>query len=248
MVEYASNPELDIHRDMASECFKMPVDQVTKKPRFYAKNGFVFPVLYGSYYCNVARELWSAIESAKLTTADGVDIFKHLRRVGISSLGSCDSRDKPVKGTFEHHICKVEKDFNEKFPTWSKRKEEWLKLYQKRGWFRTMTGFVCSGMFSRNELYNYPVQGPAFHCLLWSLTQLVKLIKKRNMATLVVGQIHDSILADVPEDELDEWLQLVKQVMTVDVRKYWPWIVTPLGVEAEVTRTNWFEKKAVDMP
>ncbi|MCK9570193.1 DNA polymerase [Candidatus Pacearchaeota archaeon] len=247
MIRYASDSTLDIHRDMAAECYKMPVEQVTKKPRFYAKNGFVFPELYGSYYCNVARELWNAIESAELTTADGVDLFKHLRRAGISELGACDSHDKPVKGTFEHHICQVEKRFNEKFPTWSRKKDEWLKLYQKRGWFRTMTGFVCAGVFSRNELYNYPVQGPAFHCLLWSLIQLVKQIKKRKMQTLVVGQIHDSILADVPEEELDDYLQMVKQIMTVDVRDHWAWIVAPLGVEAEVTRTNWFEKKAVEI-
>ena len=110
-----------------------------------------------------------------------------------------------------------------------------------------MTGFVCSGVFSRNQLYNLPVQGPAFHCLLWSLTQIVNRMKRDKMRSVVVGQIHDSIVADVHRDELDDYLQLVKQTMTVDVRKHWSWIVTPLIVEAEVAETNWYEKKAVEI-
>jgi DNA polymerase-1 len=34
MVAYASDPKLDIHRDMAMECYKLTQDQVTKQSRF----------------------------------------------------------------------------------------------------------------------------------------------------------------------------------------------------------------------
>ena len=65
------------------------------------------------------------------------------------------------------------------------------------------------------------------------------------MRTLIVGQIHDSIVSDVYHKELKNYLEIAKQVMTIEVRKHWKWINVPLSVEAEVTpiNGNWYEKK-----
>jgi len=129
------------------------------------------------------------------------------------------------------------------FPDWAERRTEWWNKYRKRGWFRLMTGFVMAGVFTRNELMNFPIQGPAFHCLLWSLIRLVKWMKKEKMRSCIIGQIHDSIVADIHRDELDDYLVKAKQVMTRDVREAWPWIITPLEVDCEIAKTNWFEKR-----
>ena len=110
-----------------------------------------------------------------------------------------------------------------------------------------MTGFVCQGVMSRNDTYNWPIQGPAFHLLLWSLIRMVKWTVKQKMRSLVVGTIHDSIEADVHKGELDEFVAKIVKVMTVDVRRHWPWVVVPLGVEVEVSETNWFEKQRVGL-
>jgi len=246
MIAYASDSTLDVHRDMAAECYCLPVDRVPKKCRFFAKNQFVFPQLYGSFYANCARSLWGMISSAELTTDDGVGLFEHLADRGIDRLGSCDGSRRPEKGTFEKHIMEVETRFRDKFPQWAKRKEQWWKKYRKCGWFDMMTGFRCQGVYSRNQLYNIPIQGPAFHLLLWSLIQVVRTLKRDKMRSRVVGQIHDSIVADVHRDELNEYLSLVKRVMTVDVREHWPWVVVPLEIEVEKSETNWFEKVAVE--
>lgn len=248
MVEYASDPDKDIHRDMAAECYCInpAVDGgVPSDVRFFAKNQFVFPTLYGSYYCNTARNLWNVIESGQLTTADGDSLYDHLAIYGIRELGSCDGKCEPEDGEFEFHIKGVEQRFHDRFPQWAKRKEQWQRRYNERGWFRTLTGFICSGIMSRNDLFNYPVQGPAFHLLLWSLIELNKWLKENGMKSMIVGQIHDSIVLDCTEDELDDVLAEAKRIMTKDVRKHWPWVVTPLSIEAEVSRTNWYEKKEV---
>ena len=139
----------------------------------------------------------------------------------------------------------VEQRFQDRFPQWRDRKEDWWKRYLKTGRFRLLTGFEIEGVYSRNNLYNYPIQGPAFHILLWSLIRLVKWTRKRK--TKIVGQIHDSIVADVHLDELDEYLEEAKRVMTVDVRNHWKWIVTPLEIEAEVAEDNWFNKRSVQI-
>lgn len=65
------------------------------------------------------------------------------------------------------------------------------------------------------------------------------------MRTVVVGQIHDSIVLDCYDPELPDVLEKLKQTMTVDIRKSWSWIIVPLAIEAEVGRRNWFEKEAV---
>jgi DNA polymerase I-like protein with 3'-5' exonuclease and polymerase domains len=67
------------------------------------------------------------------------------------------------------------------------------------------------------------------------------------MKTRIVGQIHDSIVADVHLAELDEYLLKAKQVMTLDVRNAWRWVITDLEIEAEVAYDNWFNKKAVEV-
>jgi len=232
MVEYASDSNKDIHRDIAMECYKLALGEVTKDSRFYAKNQFVFPELYGSYYVNCAKNLWSAIESGDLKTKQGTGLYEHLKSRGIKG-----------PHAFENHIQWVEKELLKMFPDWAERRTEWWNKYRKRGWFRLMTGFVMAGVFTRNELMNFPIQGPAFHCLLWSLIRLVKWMKKEKMRSCIIGQIHDSIVADIHRDELDDYLVKAKQVMTRDVREAWPWIITPLEVDCEIAKTNWFEKR-----
>ena len=73
----------------------------------------------------------------------------------------------------------------------------------------------------------------------------MKWTKKNRMRTKIVGQIHDSIVADVHVDELDDFLAKTKQVMTKDVRREWPWVIVPLEVECEISDRNWYEKKEV---
>jgi hypothetical protein len=96
--------------------------------------------------------------------------------------------------------------------------------------------FVADGVITKNS---------AFHCLLWSLIQIQEKIKKYNLKTLLIGQIHDSIVADSPADELDIFLELAEYVMTKQLRKRWSWIIVPMEVEADVADIGktWFDKK-----
>lgn len=247
MIEYASDPSLDIHRDMAAECYDLAIEMVTKQARSFAKNQFVFPILYGSYYVNCAANLWQNIGRAGLTTADGTPLYDHLAKQGITELGNCNPKKKPRAGTYEKLIKGVEDRFNERFPTWSEEKEKWWDLYLKRGWFEILTGFVCKGIYSRNNLMNTPIQGPCSHLLLWSLIELNKWLKKNKMRSKIIGTIHDSIEMDVHEDEFDDVIAMAHRIMTKMIREHWKWIVVPLDIEVEVSRTNWYEKKPYEL-
>lgn len=248
LIEYILDKTKDMHRDMAMECYMLTKEQVDKDSRYNAKNKFVFPQFYGDWYKSCAAQLWEAIEKMHLKTADkGVPLSKHLRRKGIDRLGECDPKKDPVPGTFEYHIKEVEDHFwNERFQAYTEWKNDWYRRYRKRGYFEIPTGFRCSGLFSRKETINYPIQGAAFHCLLWSLIRLNKWLLKHKMRSMIVGQIHDSIILDVHKKEYRVVLQKAREIMTQELLKYWDWIIVPLEIEAEASDVNWFLKEKVE--
>lgn len=256
MKKYLEDKTTDMHRDMAAQCYRIKESQVTKHPRYGAKNMFVFPQFYGSYYVDCARDLWEWANRAQLRIklpADEKDptgplIIKHLAKKGIRELGACDPKQRPVPGTFEYHIKQVEDHFwNVRFPVYRDWKKKWFAEYIQNGGFRMYSGFWVSGVMKKNEVINYPVQGAAFHCLLWSLIRLHSIMKRRGMKSMIVGQIHDSILADVHTSELQDYLHLARKVMTEDLTRAWKWINIPLEIEAEVAPPDgsWFDKKEV---
>ena len=68
-------------------------------------------------------------------------------------------------------------------------------------------------------------------------------ISKYKMKAKLINEIHDSMILDVPEDELQDVLHAVHYIMTVSLPKAWDWLIIPLEVEAECSDRNWFEKK-----
>jgi hypothetical protein len=236
MLEYINDPSKDMHRDMAMECYVLRQDQVTKQSRYAAKNKFVFPQFYGDWYKSCAKALWEAIDSLSLQTVDGQPLRDHLKEQGIQSYQG-----------FEKHIQKVEDRFwNERFRVYAKWKEGWVKQYEKTGKVYLPTGFTCCGVMERNQVINFPVQGAAFHCLLWSLSRLHRWMKEHNCRSKIVGQIHDEITMDNHPEEMGMVLRQAKQIMCEDIRKAWPWIVTPLEIEAEFAPVDrsWYEKES----
>jgi DNA polymerase-1 len=248
LIRYVKDPALDMHRDMAMECFILTKDQIVKPIRQEAKGSFVFAQFYGDYYIDCAKNLWEHAELYKLTLADGTPLLKHLASKGIRELGRCNPKEFPRPGTFEAHIKKVEKDFwGKRFRVYAAWKEKWWEDYQRNGGFRTLTGFTINGVYKKNEVINSPVQGSAFHCLLWSLIETVK--KNRKTGVKVCGQIHDSMLSDVPKEFVKDYLAETKQTMTVDIKKEWEWINVPLKVESDAVYEgkSWFDKEPIEM-
>ena len=93
---------------------------------------------------------------------------------------------------------KFEDDFwNRRFKVYNRWKDKWWEGYQKNGYVSMYTGFRCSGIMRRNECINIPIQGSAFHCLLWSFIQVDKISREQNWKSRLIGQIHDAMVLDV---------------------------------------------------
>jgi hypothetical protein len=233
-----------MHKDMAIQIFKL--DDFNKEEhnvfRQAAKNGFVFPEFYGDYYVNCASNMacgWLKLPSGKWTAGQGIQIdgihaSDHMISKGLTSL------DK-----FTKYVKEIEDDFwGNRFREYAEWKDRWYKVYKKYGYIDLLTGFRCSGVMSKNEVINTPVQGAAFHCLLWSFIEMDKLLLKLQFKSKLIGQIHDSMIFDVDPSELDTIVKLVRRVTCIDLPKAWKWINVPLDVEIEMCAvdSSWADK------
>ena len=251
LMEYVADSTKDMHRDMAMQIFKLPVEEIAKPVRITAKNGYVFPAFYGSYYLQCSKSIWETIDQFKLKTVSGVPLKKHLKTQGIRALGACDRNVKPERGTFEYHLKEIDEDFwKRRFKVYAEWKKSWWDRFLRVGSFRMMTGFVCRGELDRKQVCNAPIQGAAFHCLLWSLIHLQDWLNENHMRTRIIGEVHDSMILEFHEPELERVLRKAKKLMTQDIRQAWKWIKVPLAVEAEIAPLggSWADKKPMEIP
>jgi DNA polymerase-1 len=253
MIKYLTSDHSDMHGDVAAQIFC--VDNFDKKKypghkyiRSATKNSFVFPQFYGDYYGNNTDCLckWCNLPHARWKKGQGVDfvdgqtVADHLISKGIKSYED-----------FKQHLKEIEDDFwNNRFRAYGRWKLRWHKQYQKKGYFDTHTGFRCSGVMRKNEVINYPVQGSAFHCLLWSFIQIDKIAKKENWNSRIVNQIHDAVIVDTHPDELEHVAKTIVDITCNKLQEHWDWIIVPLSVDADICDVDapWSEKKSYKLP
>jgi len=237
MLKYINNPASDMHRDMAEQIFVIKKLDRKKSEhealRDAAKNGFVFPQFYGDWYKECAINLacsWGQLPQRRWQEGQGIDmptgkLSDHLIAEGIKSF------DK-----FTNHIKEIEHDFwSNRFREYAKWKDRWWEVYQKHGHIDLLTGFRCSGVMGRNDVTNYPVQGAAFHCLLWSFIESDRVMRNERWDSKLIGQIHDSIIVDVNPKELNHVCTVIHRITCEDLPKAWRWIITPLDVKMSLS-------------
>jgi DNA polymerase I-like protein with 3'-5' exonuclease and polymerase domains len=217
----------DMHRDMAMQIFKLEKDKVKKEWRHLAKNGFVFPAFYGAKVDSIAPNVWNRID---------LELRQHLSSLGIESFKD-----------FTSHIKDVFYDFwNNRFRVYTRWKEEQKQHYYSTGYVESETGFRYRSPMVSTEICNYPIQGSAAHCLLWTAERMMFEMRERGWKDdFLVNEIHDDLMGDILQEHIVEYLNLLWIVGTQEIKKAFPWITIPLEIEAGITLLNrpWNEKK-----
>lgn len=237
MIDYIKDKTKDMHRDMAMELFRLGKPQVAKEIRHLAKNGYVFPEFYGSYFEQVAPNIWDAIKERELKLTDGTLLMDHLRKNDLCTLRQ-----------FTNYIQDIEVHFwDKRFSVYAKWKKEKEAEYLRKGYLETLSGFRCSGPLKRNQIVNFPIQGTAFHCLLWTLIKLNRFIRVNGCESRICSQVHDSLIVDLVPGERDVIVREIRRLVEVELPRHWPWIIVPMEVEMELTPIDgsWYEKKEV---
>jgi len=196
---------------ISKQAWGIEPDKIEKKHRSQAKT-VNFGLLYGMHSAGLAHQLEISIDAA-------------------------EAIKKAVLGKFNV----LSKWINSRLSETRKTGHAWTWWDGGRARRRPLLGVGDSNDAKRSTAerssWNTPIQGTASDFCLASLIQCVNWVKARNAdpnlgVTKLVMTVHDSLLFEVPEDELEEIAECVKTTMTS-----WEANGVPLKVDLEVGRS-----------
>lgn len=230
-IAYQLDPEKgDMHRDACAFILKINSDEVPKDARQATKGIWTFSQFYGSYYVSCAKQGWEEYpqiidKEGNLVLINGVPIDKHIKKVFKNYTD------------FENHLKKFENKFwNEWFPVYTAWKKDVVKGYERDGFVETFLGFRFKGYMDRKQCTNYPIQGTSFHLLLYTAYKVIAEIKKRGLQTLVVAQIHDSLILDIPIEEIEIIKEMLSRIVGT-LHEVFTWMDFPMGLDLELSKS-----------
>jgi uracil-DNA glycosylase family 4 len=232
MIRYINDPKSDFHFDTGVELFMYTDNpqEFSKFDRSIAKNKFVFPEFYGSYYEQTAPELWENCSP---------EAKQNLKKHGIKSYGK-----------FLNHVQEIERSFwEDRFPEYTAWKKDTYAFYLKHGFVDSLTGFRYYGPMTKNEVLNIAIQGSAHHVLLRTLNKTMNYIESEGLKSKIIGQIHDSVIISVEPSEEKDIDHCIHYYGTIEIRKVWNWIIVPIAIEKSVAEIDqpWAELKELGL-
>ena len=199
--------EEDIHARTAADIFKVDIDKVTKDMRRTAK-AVNFGILYGISSFGLSEDLGIDVKTAKKFIDDYLETYPCIRYFQAKEIA-----DAYANGYFR---------------TLMNRKRVIEELKNKNYMIRS------SG---ERMALNTPIQGTAADILKKAMVEIFGEFKKRNLKSKMLIQVHDELVSNVLDSELDEVKEIVRDIMENTFK-----IDVPLKVDIEVGN-NWYEAK-----
>ena len=84
---------------------------------------------------------------------------------------------------------------------------------------------------------NAPIQGSAADLIKLAMIHIDKMMKDKKVKSKMILQVHDELIFDVPEDEVNLMKQIIEEGMTHAMT-----LKVPLTAECSIG-TNWYEAK-----
>ncbi len=201
----------DIHRATAAAVYGVDIDDVTFQQRQFAKN-VNFGLIYGMGPYRLARE-------SGLTLAEAENYIKEYfeRFPGIEDYLSGTKREAREKGYVETLLGR----------------RRYFPIFQART--RANREMVAR---SEREAINHPIQGTAADIIKIAMIDLDRRLREAGYEARMILQIHDELLLEAPDEELDDVRDLVVETMSGAFE-----LDVPLKVEVSSAR-NWLELKS----
>lgn len=197
----------DVHARTAAKIFQVDADQVDSKQRSVAK-AINFGLMYGKTAFGLAKEL----KIPRKEAAEMIELYF--------------TRYSGVKAFLDRQIQSVkEKGYSE---TLSGRRRPLPEIHSKNPMMRNN---------AERMAMNTPIQGTAADLMKLAMIQLEERLLAEKFQARMIIQVHDEILLDCPEAEVEAVTQLV-----IDVLEGAMELNVPLKVNAASGR-NWMELK-----
>jgi DNA polymerase-1 len=198
---------IDVHKQTASVIFDVPVDEVTADMRGRAKT-VNFATLYGQGPFSLARQLGTSREEAR----DFIDTY--FERFG----GVRDFLDAQVEMAKEQGYVET--------------------LMGRRRYVPELkSGNWSMRQFGERVAQNTPIQGTAADLMKKAMIDVQAALDEAGTGAMMLLQVHDELLLEVPEGEVDAVRDIVVAKMEGAVE-----LKVPLVAEWGVGR-NWYECK-----
>ena len=91
--------------------------------------------------------------------------------------------------------------------------------------------------FGKRAAMNAPIQGSAADLIKLAMIHIDKMMKDKKVKSKMILQVHDELIFDVPEDEVNLMKQIIEEGMTHAMT-----LKVPLTAECSIG-TNWYEAK-----
>ncbi len=197
----------DIHTHVASDIFNIPEGEVTKNQRRTAK-AVIFGIVYGISGYGLGENLDITATEAKKYIDKYLTLYPEV--------------DKYMKDIVEktRELGYVRTLFNRK------REIEEIKN----------TNYMIRSMGDRMAL-NTPIQGTSADILKLAMIEIDKKLVEGNYKTKMLLQVHDELIFDVPQNELEDICKMIKDTME-NIYK----LSVPLKVEINYGK-DWYEAK-----
>jgi len=193
----------DIHRRTASEIFGVPQEEVTPELRRIAKT-VNFGLSYGMSPYGLSKDLGVSQSEAK------------------RYIDSYFKKYKGVKNYIKKIVVQARKDG---FVTTLLNRRRYLpEINSKNGSLRG---------FAERTAINTPIQGTSADIIKVAMIRITERLKAKGLRAKMTLQIHDELLFEVPEQEVDELGRLAKEEMEGAVS-----LDVPVVVDIRVGR-NW---------
>ena len=167
---------LDVHRATAAEVFNVPVDQVSSEQRRYAKV-INFGLIYGMSAFGLARNLGIDNTAAKNYIARYFDRYPGVKNY-MESTRALARQQGYVETVFGRRL--------------------------QLGGIQSAKGAQLAGL--ERAAINAPMQGTAADLIKLSMNAVQQVLDSEKRGTKMVMQVHDELVFEVPEGEVD-WLK-----------------------------------------
>ncbi len=195
----AFNNGEDIHAATAAKIFRKPVSEVTKQERSRAKVAN-FGIIYGISSFGLSERLQMPMKDAKKFIDDYYLSFPEVARY----------IDKAI----------ADAKINGYVTTIFSRHRELPEIKSKNAMARK---------FAERNAVNAPIQGSAADIMKIAMARVYKEIQHRGLRSRMLLQIHDELVLEVPENELE----IMKEVLTVGMSQA-AILSVPLDVEVGI--------------
>ena len=198
---------IDIHTKTASEIFNVSVSDVTKDMRRKAK-AVNFGIIYGISSFGLSEDLGINIDEAKHFINKYLETFPGIKKY-MNSL---------IYDAYKNGYVK----------TLMNRKRRIDEINNKN--------YIIRQSGERMAL-NTPIQGTAADIIKKAMIEIDKEIERLNLKSKMIVQVHDELVFEVKENEIDVLKELVERIMTSTYK-----LDVPLEVGYEIG-DNWYDAK-----